>query len=376
MYQYLIPLGIAVVVIAVFPYIVYLFGVKFGRRIDPTNLTNKTSLPDISIVICAYKEERNIEKKIQSIFDCSYPNENIEVIIVIDKADDNTEEVARNCLEKSGLRWKIRTNDQRTGKNKSLNMGIEMAANEIIIDTDADVIWDTQTVEMLVRRLAADETVAAVSADLQPYTGTDRVTSMEQTYRSYFGSMSEWESAHDATYIFNGNLIALKKSIIEGITECIGPDDANIAFVAIRKGYRTIYDTHAKVYEELPENMSRQYAQKARRAKGLIQATLANRDLLKMKRPFSKRFYPMRIWMYTVTPTLFFLGTLIFAAGLILTIPLLFLILLILAVLLSIFWKGNLLTSFVANQFYLAAGLYSPRKDAVIWESTSKKVGE
>ncbi|MDU9376198.1 hypothetical protein McpSp1_07920 [Methanocorpusculaceae archaeon Sp1] len=374
MYHHLVLVGFSIAVLSAIPYIIYLFGVKFGKKISSVPQTESVSLPNISVVICAYKEERNIAKKIQSINDCSYPNDKIEVIIVIDKADDNTEGVAQDKLEHSDLSWKLHVNEERTGKNKSLNIGIGMASNDIIIDTDADVIWDTTTVEMLVRRLISEEKIAAVSADLQPYAAADRVTSMEKTYRSYFGRMSEWESANDATYIFNGNLIALKKSVIDGITEFIGPDDANIAFVAIRKGYRTIYDTQAKVYEELPENMGKQYSQKARRAKGLIQATLANTDLLKLKRPFSKIFYPMRIWMYVVTPTLFFLGAAIFAVGLLFVSPLLLFVLILAITLLSLVWKGNILTSFITNQLYLLAGLYSPRKDAVIWESTSKKV--
>jgi len=376
MFLYLVAIGFGIAVIAIIPYIIYLVGVKFGKKISALPQTEIVSLPNISIVICAYKEERNIGKKIQSISDCSYPNDKIEVVIVIDQADDNTEGVARDTLEHSDLSWKIYVNNERTGKNKSLNIGMGIASNDIIIDTDADVIWDTTTVEMLVRRLVSEEKIAAVSADLQPYAAADRVTSMEKTYRSYFGRMSEWESANDATYIFNGNLIALKKSVIDGITEFIGPDDANIAFVAIRKGYRTIYDTQAKVYEELPENMTKQYSQKARRAKGLIQATLANRDLLKLKRPFSKLFYPLRIWMYVITPTLFFIGAGVFVIGLFFVSPLILLLLLLALALVSLVWKGNLLTSFITNQLYLLAGLYSPRKDAVIWESTSKKVGE
>ncbi|HJK10876.1 MAG TPA: glycosyltransferase, partial [Methanocorpusculum sp.] len=126
-----------------------MFGVKFGKKIPPLSCNENPSLPNISVVICAYKEERNIRKKIQSICDCSYPNDKIEVIIVIDQADDNTESVARDTLEDSKLSWKIHVNNERTGKNKSLNIGLGLASHDIIIDTDADVIWDTTTVEML-----------------------------------------------------------------------------------------------------------------------------------------------------------------------------------------------------------------------------------
>jgi Glycosyltransferases, probably involved in cell wall biogenesis len=373
---WLLIAGISLLILAAIPYFIYLFGITFGKKISPVIENTDKNLPPISIVICAFREERNIGRKIQSIYDCSYPKDKIETIIVVDKSEDNTEGVAREILSQMPFPWKVYVNNERTGKNKSLNMGIEMAANNIIIDTDADVIWAPDTVELLVKRLISDDKIAAVSADLQPNTGKDAVTSMETTYRSFFGRMSEWESANDATYSFNGNLIALKKDVIGGITEVIGPDDANIAFVAIRKGYRTIYENQAKVFEDLPENMKKQYSQKARRAKGLIQATLANRDILKMKRPFAKIFYPLRIALYVITPTLFILGSLLLIIGLAVCFPILLGILLALILIISLIKRGNLITSFALNQFYLFMGLYSRRKDAVIWDSTSKKIGE
>ena len=149
-----------------------------------------------------------------------------------------------------------------------------------------------------------------------------------------------------------------------------------MAFAAIRNGYRTFYDSQAAIYEELPENLKKQYTQKVRRAKGLIQTTLMNRDLLKENRPFSRIFYPLRIWMFTATPTLLFVGTLLFCGGLLFICPLVLFAGIILFLLLSVLKKGNLITSFITNQFYLFMGLYSRRKDAVIWQSTSKKVGE
>ena len=375
-FSFLILIGLFLLLLAALPYIIYLFGIYLGKKVGKVNVENTAELPEISVVICAYEEERNIGKKIKSICDCTYPQDKIEVVIVIDKSSDNTEGVAREKLSETNLKWIVHENHERTGKNKSLNMGIKMASHDIIIDTDADVIWARNTVEILVRRLISDDKIAAVSADLQPNAGKDVVTSLEKVYRSFFGRMSEWESANDATYSFNGNLIALKKSVIGEITESIGPDDANIAFVAIRKGYRTIYENDAKVYEELPVNMKKQYSQKARRAKGLIQATLANRDLLKLKRPFSRLFYPLRLSIYVVTPTIFFAGLLLFVMGMAVMHPAILLLLILAVVILSIIKRDNLITSFITNQFYLFMGLYSRRKDAVIWQSTSKKVGE
>lgn len=376
MFLYLLSIGAGLVILAIIPYIAYLFGVTFGKKPAQLNVDIQKPLPDISMVICAYNEERNIARKIQSITSCTYPDEKMEVVLVIDCSDDKTEEVARAELADVKFSWKIHVNEQRSGKNTSLNTGIGLTSNELVVATDADLVWDNKSVELLVQRILADPDYAAGTGDLQPNPGVDRVTSMEKTYRSYFGRMAEWESAHDATPAFNGCLLIMRKSIVQGVNETKGADDANLAYEAIRKGYRTFYETGAVIYEELPENLKKQYIQKIRRAKGLIQTTLANHDLLKVDRPFCRVFYPLRIWMYVITPTLLVIGGVLFSIGLILSIPLIFLALLVAFLLLSVIKKGNLITAFVTNQFYLLAGLYSRRKNAVLWKSTSKKVGE
>ncbi len=168
----------------------------------------------------------------------------------------------------------------------------------------------------------------------------------------------------------------MRKSIVGGVNETSGADDANLAYEAIRKGYRTFYETRAAIYEELTENLKKQYNQKVRRAKGLIQTTLAKLDLLKIDRPFCRIFYPLRLWMYVITPTMLLIGGIIFSIGLILNVPLLFLLLAAAFLLFSVIRKGNLMTAFVKNQFYLLADLYSRKNNAVLWKSTSKKVGE
>lgn len=373
---YILFAGIFLVLLAAVPYVVYLFGMTFGKKPNEIKTGDTANLPDISIVVCAYNEERNIRKKIQSIIECSYPENKIELIIVNDASHDKTEEVARDALKDVHIKWEIHTNEKQQGKNKSLNTGISLASSDIVFSTDADLVWDKYSAERLVRGLLSDDKYAAGTGDLQPNQGIDRVTSMEKTYRSFFGRMAEWEAVHDSTYAFNGCLLVFRKSKVQGVNETAGADDANLAFSAIRNGYRTFYDSQAVIFEELPENLKKQYTQKVRRAKGLIQTTLMNRDLLKEKRPFSKIFYPLRIWMFTVTPTLLFSGAVLFCAGVLFIQPIVLALGILALILLSVLKKGNLITSFITNQFYLFMGLYSRRKDAVIWQSTSKKVGE
>src|SRR5690606_38482838 len=127
----------------------------------------------------------------------------------------------------------------------------------------------------------------------------------------------------------------------------------------------------ARVYEDVPKDFHKQYRQKIRRATHLIEATTANLDLLRRSRPFSRFFYPLRIYMYLITPGLFFIGSALFAVGLTLMSPLLALGIIGLFTLIGYFWRDNTITSFATNQVYLARGLLNLGKDMRVWESTS-----
>jgi cellulose synthase/poly-beta-1,6-N-acetylglucosamine synthase-like glycosyltransferase len=185
--------------------------------------------------------------------------------------------------------------------------------------------------------------------------------------------MCDWESTVDSTYTFNGALVAFKKDLVHRIEERKGADDANTAFAAIRNGYRAVYEIHSVVYEILPGDVSGQFRQKTRRAKRLIEATISNLDLLRLNRPFSQVFYPLRIFMYIFTPVLYLGGLTLFFAGIFLANTIAFLLLLVSGVFLFVVWKKNLVSAFTINQIYLLSGLLHLGKNTLTWESTSQK---
>ena len=358
-------------IIALFPYMIYLAGIYFGKKSVPINAL--PIYPKISIIISAYNEELVIEKRIANIQECHYPKENIEIIFVDDCSSDNTKNLAKLYLERSGIPYYLIANTERLGTNRSYNSALTKAQYPIIVTTDADVFFEPDALKNLIGRLFSDEKIAAVTGELRPLMNTQSTTLLEGVYRSFYGRMCEWESAHDSTYNFNGALVAFRSDLIRRINDKRGADDANTAFEAIRKGYRAVYESKAIVYEEIPKSFKIQFRQKTRRATGLIEATLSNLDLLGEKTPFSRFFYPLRIFIYLATPLLFFVGLVFFSIGIFLYNPIVLLPLFFVLVLLGIFWRQNLLFAFVINQFYLLTGLLNLGKDMRVWESTSDK---
>lgn len=363
--------GLILVVVALIPYIVYLFGISLVRRLDDSSFPK--TYPDICIIMSAYNEEAVVGERIANIEQCHYPKDFFEIIFIDDCSSDNTYSKVKTCLEKSSLHYRIIANTERMGTNRSYNHAIKIAKCPIIVTTDADVFFEPDALNFLIGRLMSDEKIAAVTGELQPRLNTNNTTKLEVAYRSFYGRMCDWESTIDSTYNFNGALVAFRSDLIRRIDDKRGSDDANTAFEAIRKGYRAVYEQRALVFEEIPSSFGIQYRQKIRRAKRLIEATLANLDLLGINRPFTRFFYPLRLFMVLCAPTLFFVSSIFIGIGLYIAYPLILLVLVSITAIAGIMSRENLVNAFVVNQFYLLMGLLNMGKDTRVWDSTSKK---
>ena len=364
-------IGILLLAIAAFPYIVYLIGMWFGKKLSDTGVP--TEYPKITIIMSAYNEERVIAERVENLKNGHYPRDAYEVIFIDDCSSDNTLIRAQSSFEQSGISFRIIANTERMGTNRSYNKAMKMARYPVIVTTDADVFFEHDALNILMGRLVSDPRIAAVTGDLRPRMNECGTTKLEGEYRSFYGRMCAWESAVDSTYNFNGGLVAFRTDLIRRIDDKRGSDDANTAFEAIRRGYRTVYEPRAIVFEDIPASFKDQYRQKIRRAKRLIEATLSNLDLLGKNRPFTRFIYPLRLCMFTVTPVLYFFALFLLAIGLYLTCPLVLVTLICLIAIGGIFWRENLFNAFTVNQFYLVMGLFNMGKDTRIWESTSKK---
>jgi cellulose synthase/poly-beta-1,6-N-acetylglucosamine synthase-like glycosyltransferase len=350
-------IGALLLGISAVPYVVYLAGITWGKKQEV--LMPLEQYPSISVVISAYNEQKNISDRLENLKACGYPD--MEVIFVDDCSTDNTRYLAQETLDGLGFNYHLLFNDEQLGTSKSYNKAIAAATRETVVVTDADVMFKKDALHRIITRLMSSTTIGAVTGDLQPEQTPGETTELEYQYRSIYGRMCEWESAHDSTFNFNGALMAFKKQAVVRIDDKHGADDANIAFAAIRNGYRAVYEKDAVVYESVPESFTVQYKQKIRRATGLLEAMRENDDLVFTPRKFSK-FYFLRLWMYFISPSFFLVGLVL---SIWLWIPVFILLVF-----------TSFTRAFILNQFYLLAGFLNTGKNVQVWESTSSMVGK
>ena len=237
----LILLGVSAV-----PYLVYLFGITFGKKCKSIPLLKEW--PPISIIISAYNEEQNLETRIKNLSDCNYLNR--EIIFVDDCSTDKTLELAKKYMDGYSFKYTLIHNDKRLGTSASYNKAFKESAHELVIVTDADTTFKPGALQIIVSRLMSNTAIGAVTEtcnrnQMKTLPETSNTSTVQYTAGCVNGKVF-----NDSTYNFNGAFMALKKSAVKYINEQAGADDANAAFSVIRNGYRAVYEKDAVVYEK------------------------------------------------------------------------------------------------------------------------------
>jgi biofilm PGA synthesis N-glycosyltransferase PgaC len=367
----LLTLAICISIIPISVYLIYIIAVLTSKPIPPKPIN---PLPDISIVIPAYNEESGIGDRIDNLAQV-YPKEKMEIIVSNDGSIDNTEIRATESLKKHSINGKVITNP-RSGVNAAINRGTKETSNGIVVIAGADGLFDKNTISHLVSVLLSSDDIGAVSGDLVPVSkGESLFSKSEAAYRSIYGRICTWESNVHSTYCFNGPVVAFRKKAASSLNTRRGADDASMALSVIRNGFRCQYVPTAKFYEYVPDMFKEQRRQKIRRATRLLEATFFNRDVLSRKYgSFGLFIFPLRLLMFFIVPTLFFIAILLWAfllwnlnpvygTGFIGVIGL---------ILLFGSFKSNVVSSFIIYQFYLFMGLFNMLRDVHTWEPTER----
>lgn len=115
----------------------YLF--FFIRLVLHKPMEESGKLEPVSVIICAWNEEDNLKKNLQSILEQNHPD--FEVIVVNDHSRDETDLLLQAWQERFAHLRVInlnRENANMRGKKFAISMGIKGAKHENLVFTDAD----------------------------------------------------------------------------------------------------------------------------------------------------------------------------------------------------------------------------------------------
>lgn len=101
----------------------------------------------VSVIIPTYNNEHFIRFALESLFQQTYPEERMEIIVVDDGSTDNTHEILEEFKEKI-----IYVHQENKGIAGARNKGMSMAKGEIITFLDSDDIWHEDRLKKVVEK--------------------------------------------------------------------------------------------------------------------------------------------------------------------------------------------------------------------------------
>src|SRR5262245_11484242 len=133
-----------------YPLLIWLLSRLFGRT-ETAPPGDDAELPSLSLLIAAYNEEAEIDKRIQNALQLDYPSEKIEIVIASDGSSDQTAAIVSSYADR-GVR--LLHYPLRRGKASALNRAFPALRNDIVLLSDANTDMDPSAPRRIVQAFA------------------------------------------------------------------------------------------------------------------------------------------------------------------------------------------------------------------------------
>lgn len=222
--------------------------------------TQSEIYPKVTLLISCYNEENVIREKIENVLNLSYPTDKLEVMVVSDASTDKTDEIVGEYADK-GIR--LVRQDQRLGKTAGLNLAMQKASGDIIVFTDANAMFKTDAIEMLVRNFA-DRQVGYVVGEARYIDERQNFASdTESTYWRYEIFIKRMESRIHSVVGGDGAIYAVRKELYEPLLDTDINDFVNPMQI-ILQGFRGVYEPEAICWEKSAGDFKKEFYRKIR----------------------------------------------------------------------------------------------------------------
>lgn len=240
---------------------------KYLWRRHQRRTLNTKDYPAVSVIIAAYNEESCIKARVENLLTLDYPKEKLTLLIGSDGSSDQTAEILSE-FENQNLQ--VHIFNVNRGKMSVLNDLVEKATDDIIIFSDANTHFQSDTIQQLTRHFNNDK-IGAVCGELHLVDG-DTGDNKDNVYWRYEQVLKFHESRLNALQGANGAIYAIRKSLFIPLPANTIVDDFQIAMNVAKQGFRLVYDPEAIAIEEIAPNLAEEEGRRVRIGLGNYQA--------------------------------------------------------------------------------------------------------
>ncbi len=247
--------GLVVYVYAGYPLLLWLLNaLGFGRPVAVG-----TQEPRVTLLVSAFNEVEVIADKIRNTLALDYPADRLEVIVISDCSDDGTDE----AVQAFGLpNVRLLRMQDRGGKTLGLNAALKVAGGDIVVFSDANAMYERQSLRNMVRNFS-DPAVGAVVGESTYADATGNAQENESLYWKYETGIKALETRIGSVVGGDGAIYAIRRSLYRDMRADALSDFVNPMQI-VMSGHRCIYEPAARSVEEAADNLEKEFRRKVR----------------------------------------------------------------------------------------------------------------
>jgi len=280
--------GLVCYVYVGYPALLYVLSKFYQRPVRQGEAT-----PSVTLLISAFNEAEVIKGKLENSLTLDYPRDRLEVLVISDASTDETDRIVQS-FDGRGVR--LLRMPTRGGKTVGLNAACRMAKGDIILFSDANILYKRDTVRCLVKNFV-DPAVGCVTGDSRYLEEMDSAAHVqENAYWGYERMIRAMESRIGSTVGGDGAIFAIRRELFQPLApEAI--NDLVIPLQIVSKGFRAIFEPTAIGFEPSAGDFRKEFRRKRRIVNRSWRGVMSVASVLS---PFKVGTFAWQVWSHKV----------------------------------------------------------------------------
>lgn len=226
--------------------------------------------PSVTMLVCALNEERVIASKLDNCLALDYPRDRLRFVFVSDGSTDATAAIIASYRDRG---VELVERPARRGKVANLNDVIPALVSDIVVLSDANVIYDPAALRHLIGALD-DISVGCASGKVILTNTTAEFASSEESYYSIEWTLQEFASSLYSMPGADGAMYAFRRELYQPPPNDTIIEDFVIPISIVRQRRRVVFVPEARAWEDGPSTPVEEFRRKVRIAAGAAQSLI------------------------------------------------------------------------------------------------------
>ncbi|MCR1927177.1 glycosyltransferase [Enterococcus gallinarum] len=225
--------------------------------------------PNVTVIIAAHNEENVIENKIINLLNVDYEKNKYEILVASDFSTDNTNTIVERYSKGFPENIKLVKVAKRQGKTNAQNEAVTKARGDILVFTDANAMFDKNSIKQLVSYLSDSEVAYVCGKLVYNNDDTSIASESESSYWNLDLAQRKIESDLSSITAGNGSIYAVRKDDYISIDPIYSHDSVFPPKYVIY-GKRAVFNPNAIAYEKAGESIGDEFSRKVRMSRKII----------------------------------------------------------------------------------------------------------